>query len=150
MTLMDANDGHILFKEESFAIVGACFEVHNQMGCGFTEAIYQECLEIEFAGRGIPFVAQPTLSLFYKETKIGQNFRPDFLCYDRIIVEIKSIEALADAHRSQVLNYLNAGQFPLGILVNFGTYPKVQIERLAKSEISIRDNSRHSRADFQS
>jgi len=143
---MNANDENILFKDESFAIAGACFEVHNEMGCGFTEPIYQACLEIEFASRGIPFVAQPTLALVYKGTRVDQSFRPDFLCYDRIIVEIKAIETLADAHRSQVLNYLNAGQFALGMLINFGTYPKIQIERLVKSSPSIRVHSRHSRA----
>src|SRR3982751_6683322 len=97
-----------LFKDESYKIIGACFEVYNQKGFGFTEPVYQECLEIEFAIQDIPFVAQPEIQLSYKGKLLNQHFRPDFICFGKIIVEIKSVANLVDAHKAQALNYLNA------------------------------------------
>jgi len=123
----------LLHKEESYKIIGACFEVHNQRGFGFTEPIYQECLALEFALQNIPFVGQAEIRLSYKGNPLSQFFKPDFICYDRIIVEIKAVSSLTDAHRSQALNYLNATQFELAILVNFGEFPKLKYERLAMS-----------------
>ena len=105
----------ILFKDESYKIIGACFEVYNQKGYGFTEPIYQECLSKEFEIQGIPFLAQPELSLTYKGLLLEQKFRPDFICFDKIIVEIKSVSALTDAHRAQILNYLHSTGFELGL-----------------------------------
>jgi GxxExxY protein len=110
--------------------MGACFEVYKQKGCGFTEPIYQECLQLEFSLRGVPFVAQPALVLEYKGTILEQFFKPDFVCYGNIIVELKALEKLMDAHRAQSLNYLNATKFELALLVNFGHHPKVEYERI--------------------
>jgi GxxExxY protein len=124
----------IVFKEESYKIIGACFEVYNQKGFGFTEPIYQECLAIEFSLQNIPFVAQPELQLSYKGNLLTQYFKPDFICYGQIIVEIKSLVAIVDAHRAQAINYLNATDFDLALLVNFGQHPKLAYERLAKSK----------------
>lgn len=118
----------ILFKDESYKIIGACFEVYNQKGYGFTEPIYQECLEKEFLIQGIPFVSQPELPLTYKGALLEQTFRPDFICYDKIILEIKSVSAFTDAHRAQILNYLHSTGFEL---VNFGMFPKLNYERFA-------------------
>jgi GxxExxY protein len=123
----------VLFKDESYKIVGACFEVYNQKGFGFTEPVYQECLEIEFAIQGIPFVAQPAIQLVYKGKQLNQHFKPDFICYEKIIVEIKSVSNLIDAHKAQALNYLNATDFELAILVNFGQFPKLAYERIANN-----------------
>ncbi|EGF92004.1 GTP-binding signal recognition particle [Asticcacaulis biprosthecium C19] len=120
----------LLFEDEAFAIRGAIFEVYREMGCGFLEAVYQDCLEQEFIARQIPFSVQPVLTLAYKGKNIARTYSPDFLCYGQIILELKAVEALADQHRAQVRNYLKASGLPLGLLVNFGTYPKVQIERL--------------------
>lgn len=120
----------IIFKEESYEIVGACFEVYRQKGCGFTESVYQECLEIEFEMREIPFVSQPIFELDYKGRQLGQFFKPDLVCFDKIIVEIKAIETLNNACRAQTLNYLNATGFDLAILINFGHYPKLEYERV--------------------
>ncbi len=120
----------IIYSEECYAIMGACFHVHNEKGCGFTEPIYQECLEIELAYLGIPFVAQPEMRLSYRGKTRQHTFRPDFVCYDKIILEIKALSNLIDDHRAQVLNYLNATGFQLGLLVNFGTHPKLQSERI--------------------
>ena len=121
----------ILFKDESYAIQGAIFEVYREMGCGFLEAVYQECLEIEFRNRSIPFVSQQNLQLFYKGETLKQQYIPDFLCYDQIIVELKAVKEVAPEHKAQVLNYLKASKMKLGILVNFGDYPKATVTRLA-------------------
>ncbi len=123
--------GEIIFKDESFRIVGACFEVYNHKGFGFTEPVYQECLQHEFAMQRIPFIAQPELPFTYKGLPLAQKFRPDFICYEKIVVEIKSVSALTDAHRAQTINYLHATEFELGLLINFGQFPKLVYERLA-------------------
>ncbi len=121
----------VLFKDESYKIIGACFEVYNQKGYGFTEPIYQERPSQEFLMQGVPFVAQPELPLTYKGLPLEQKFRPDFICYDKIIVEIKSLSGLTDAHRAQTLNYLHSTGFELGLLINFGVFPKLTYERFA-------------------
>ncbi len=123
-----------LYEQESYAIRGACFEVYKEMGPGFLEAVYQECLAKEFALQNVPFVAQKQLSLQYKGQPLTQTYVPDFICYDKIIVEIKGTRELAPQHTAQLLNYLKATGKMLGLLVNFGHYPKVQIERLARSK----------------
>jgi GxxExxY protein len=122
----------ILFKDESFKITGACFTVHNEKGCGFLEAVYQECLEIEFEHLGIPFSSQQELKLSYRGKELKQKFIPDFICFEKIIVEIKAVDCLNDKHRSQLLNYLNASGFRLGMLINFGSNRKLEWERLVK------------------
>ena len=121
----------VLYKDESYKIIGACFEVYNNKGFGFTEPIYQECLQHEFVLQGIPFAAQPAIPMSYKEIVMAQHFLPDFICFGKIIVEIKALSALNDAHRAQTLNYLHATGFELGILVNFGQFPRLTYERLA-------------------
>jgi GxxExxY protein len=120
----------ILFKDEVYAIQGAVFEVYREMGCGFLEAVYQECLENEFRQRSIPFSAQSELVLTYKGTTLVQRYKPDFVCYDKIVVELKAMTALAPEHKAQLFNYLKASRLRLGLLVNFGHHPKVQIERI--------------------
>jgi len=120
----------LILKEECYKIVGACFEVYKEKGCGFLEAVYQECLEIEFEYQGISFESQKELALTYRGKELKQKFVPDFICLGDIILEIKAVDHLQDIHRSQVLNYLNATGFKLGILVNFGSHPKAEWERL--------------------
>jgi GxxExxY protein len=119
----------IVFREESYRIVGACFEVYRDKGNGFLEAVYQECLAIEFAEQGIPFVEKPRLQLDYKGHPLRQGYEPDFLCLGTVIVEIKAVKLLADEHRAQTINYLKATGIQLGLLVNFGHHPKVEYER---------------------
>ncbi|MGA2242113.1 MAG: GxxExxY protein [Verrucomicrobiota bacterium] len=121
---------NIIHKLESYEIMGACFEVYKEKGNGFLETVYQECLEIEFAGRKIPFKVQPELSLTYKGRTLKSKFKPDFICYDKIVVELKAVTALTDEHRAQVQNYLRATGMKLGLLVNFGHYPKLEYERI--------------------
>jgi GxxExxY protein len=129
----------IIFKEESYRITGACLEVYREKGCGFLEAVYQECVEIELGLQGIPFVAQKPLPLDYKARPLRTRYEPDFVCYDRIIVELKAVKDLTDEHRAQVQNYLKATKFQLGLLVNFGHYPKLQVERI----VNTRGRYRH-------
>jgi GxxExxY protein len=120
----------LLYAEEVFRIQGAIFEVNRQMGSGFLEAVYQECLALEFESRQIPFVAQRPLLLTYKGRQLRQAYQADFICFETIIVELKAVRELTPEHRAQVLNYLSATGLKLGLLVNFGSAPKARIERL--------------------
>ena len=117
------------YKEESYGIIGVCFNVYKEMGNGFLEAVYQECLEMEFSYRKIPFETQRDLQLKYHDQILKQTYKPDFLCYNKIIVEIKALSKIMDEHRAQILNYLNGASFKLGLLVNFGHHPKLEYER---------------------
>ena len=121
---------NLKYEEESYRIRGAVFEVYREMGCGFLEAVYQECLEKEFNRQNIPFVAMKELILHYKGDRLEQLYKPDFICFEQIIVELKAAKELGNEHRAQVHNYLKATGFKLGLLVNFGHYPKVEIERI--------------------
>lgn len=122
--------GNLIYEAESYAIRGACYEVHNEKGSGFVEPVYQECLEKELRLQGIPFVAQAELKLTYKGEELKQIFKPDLLVYGKIVVELKAVEALTDKHRAQIMNYLNATGMTLGFLVNFAAHPKVDIIRI--------------------
>ncbi len=124
------NQQTLLYKNEVFSIQGAIFDVYREMGCGFLEAVYQECLEKEFQAREIPFASQQILSLEYKGKRIKQTYQPDFICYDKIIIELKAVKELAKIHEAQLHNYLKASGLRLGLLVNFGHYPKTQIKRV--------------------
>jgi GxxExxY protein len=99
-------------------------------GVVFLDAVYQECLEREFTACGIPFKSKPRLDLFFKGVLLNQYYEPDFICYGQIILEIKATKEIAPDHHTQVLNYLKGTKKSLGLLVNFGHYPKVQIERM--------------------
>ncbi|HNW51776.1 MAG TPA: GxxExxY protein [Prolixibacteraceae bacterium] len=108
-----------IYQKECYEIIGACMEVHNTLGCGFPEAVYQEALEIEFEEQNIPFLSQYPLNVYYKGQKLKKEFVPDFICFDKIIVELKASSTLVD--ENQTLSYLKSSEFRLGILVNFGT-----------------------------
>lgn len=120
----------MLYKEEAYQIMGACFEVYKEKGCGFLEEVYQEALEMELEFQGIPFSSRQEIQLYYKGREMKRRYVPDFLIAGKIIVEIKAVDKLADKHRAQVLNYVNATGLELGLLVNFGHYPKVEWERM--------------------
>ncbi len=121
----------LLYKEESYAIMGACFNVYKDKGCGFLEMVYQECLAIEFEFAEIPFVAQPKLEIQYRGRKLEQFYQPDFVCFGKIIVELKAVQKLEDNHRAQAFNYLKATDYELALLINFGHFPKLEYERIA-------------------
>jgi len=124
----------IIYPEDSYKIIGACFNVYNELGCGFLEAVYQESLEIEFEYQKIPFKSQYDVSISYRDQKLKQTYKPDFICFDKIIVELKAVSKILDEHKAQVINYLNATNFDLAILVNFGNSPKLEYERFAFTE----------------
>ncbi len=119
-----------IFFEESYAIQGAVFDVYREMGCGFLEAVYQECLERELELRGIPFVSQPTIQLSYKGTLLNQRYKPDLICFNKIIVELKAVTSTTPKHLAQVMNYLNTTNMKLGLIINFGHHPKAEIKRV--------------------
>lgn len=120
----------LLYGDLTYALLGACFEVYKEKGNGFVEPVYQECLELELGLQGIPFTAQSQLRLHYKSVELKQRYIPDLFCYEKIIVELKAVRRLTDEHRAQVLNYLHATSLRLGLLVNFGHYPKLEFERI--------------------
>jgi GxxExxY protein len=122
--------GDLLYERESYEIRGAIFEVYREKGCGFLEPVYQECLEKEFRLRGVPFSSQCELRLTYKGEPLVQTYKADLICHDRIIVELKAVKEISPEHRAQVFNYLKATGLRLGLLVNFGHHPQVEIERI--------------------
>lgn len=126
--VMEKSD--LIRKEECYQIIGSCMRVHSDKGNGFLEPVYQECLEIDFELEEIPFVSQAPLRLEYRGRKLKQRYKPDFFVYEQIVLEIKAVKKLTDEHRSQVLNYLSATGYELGLLVNFGAYGKLEWERI--------------------
>ena len=125
-------DMEILYKEESYRTLGACFEVYKEKGSGFVEPVYQECLAVELGIQRIPFTEQLELRLSYKGHRLNHTYKPDFICFGRIILEIKAVSTLTDHHRAQVHNYLKATGHKLGLLVNFGYFPQVEWERIIR------------------
>jgi len=119
----------LLFKAECYSIQGVIFEVYKQMGCGFLESIYSDCLKFEFESQHIPFIYQRNLKLYYKEHILEHTFKPDFICFNKIIIEIKATRCLTVEHSAQIINYLKASNLHLGLLINFGSYPKATIQR---------------------
>jgi GxxExxY protein len=117
------------FKEECYEIIGACMAVHNELGCGFLESVYQEALSIEFHENNIPFECEKILSVKYKGYLLNKKFVADFLCYSEVIVELKAVEEFATEHIIQVLNYLKASKRRIGLLINFGA-PKLHYKRV--------------------
>ncbi len=124
---MDTNEYPL--KEECYQIIGACMEVHNELGCGFLEPVYQEALSIEFSEQNIPFLKEKVLDVYYKEYLLNKKYVADFLCYGEVILELKAIDDLHPVHIAQVLNYLKATGKKIGLLVNFGT-TKLQYKRV--------------------
>ncbi len=119
----------LLFEPESNLVLGACFEVFKDKGAGFLESVYHECLKIELGLRQIPFLSKHKLLLTYKGVTLDSTFEPDFICYDKIILEIKATTELNDIHRAKVLHYLHSSSCRVGYLINFHSHPKLQYER---------------------
>jgi GxxExxY protein len=113
-------ESKLIFKEGTNEIIGAAFEVHKELGNGFLESVYHEALEIEFRLRGIPFESGKKINVFYKENKLKKHFVADFLCYGKIIVEIKAISMLTLSDDGQVVNYLKGTKHKVALLFNFG------------------------------
>jgi len=127
------NKDEATLKQQTYQIIGAAQEVHRELGAGFLEAVYQEALEIELSVQKIPFVREKELDLFYKSIELNKKYVADFICYDQIIVELKSVKELTNEHLSQVLNYLKCTGFSLGLLLNFGEQ-SLKIKRVINSK----------------
>ena len=120
----------LILKEEVYAIVGAAIEVHRVLGSGFLEPVYQEALEIESATRQLSFRSQPVLRIHYKDNILKKEYIPDFIFYDQVVVEIKALDRLSGREEAQILNYLKATGHKVGVLINFGSHPKLEWKRL--------------------
>ena len=119
----------LLYKDESYAIRGALMKVYNTLGAGFSEQVYQEALQVEFLRQDIPFEREVDLDIYYDGIKLRTHYRADFICYDKIIIELKAVSALDDGNRAQTRNYLKATGYKLAFLVNFGNNDGIEIER---------------------
>ena len=118
-----------MFEKESYAIRGCLMTVYNELGSGFLEKVYQEALEREFIEKKIPYKREASLQIMYKGVPLHQEYIADFICYDKIIIELKAVSELTDVHSAQVFNYLKATNLDLALLVNFGE-KRLKIERL--------------------
>lgn len=121
----------IIYKDEAYKIVGAMISVHKELGCGYLEAVYQEAIEIEFSLQGIPFEREKEMEILYKGRSISKKYRPDFICYNKIIVELKAVEELLPEFKAQTLNYMKMSNSKLGLLANFGR-PSLEVQRLVR------------------
>lgn len=130
---MDA-PSKIIYKEESYAIVGACMKVHRALGPGFLEAVYEEVVEKEFMVQNIPYKRQVQLNLYYEGVQLSKHYRADFVCYDSIIVELKAVTQIPSVFYAQLQNYLKCTNMELGLLINFGT-PSLTYKRIVNSKI---------------
>lgn len=117
---MDLLKEGLIYKNESFEIIGACMEVHRELGCGFLEAVYQEALALEFSRQNIPYEQEVLLQINYKGQALKKEYKADFICFDKIIIELKALNKFTPEHLAQTLNYLKVTDFKLGLLVNFG------------------------------
>jgi GxxExxY protein len=123
-----------LYKNDTYQIIGAAMAVHRFFGCGFSEKVYQDALEIEFQEQGIPYLREEPLFAEYHNKILTTEFIPDFICYDRIIVELKAVKELEDYQRSQAINYARVANKEIALLINFGE-PSLKYERFAVSNL---------------
>ena len=123
------NVTELILKDEVYSIVGCAIEVHKELGFGFLEAVYQEAMELELTQRRIPFEAQLPLAISYKGQLLRKEYNADLICYGQIIVELKALERLSGREEAQLLNYLKATDFRVGLLINFGNSPKLEWKR---------------------
>jgi len=129
MARIITNNTKIIFKEESYKIIGACMEVHKKLGSGFLESVYSEALEKEFIKENVPYVKEQKLRIYYDDIEMNKYFKADFVCYNEIILELKASSLISDIDYKQVINYLKATKFKLALLVNFGT-PSLTYKRI--------------------
>lgn len=141
---MENENDKMIYPHEAYEIIGAAMEVHNTLGQGFLESVYQEALEIELTKRNIPFVAQSKIQIQYKDTLMEHFFVADFVCYDKIIVELKSVSSILPEHEAQLINYLRATNFKLGILLNFNEeslfykrYPNIMAKAKIRTNLQL-------------
>jgi GxxExxY protein len=120
----------LIYKDEVYAIIGAAMEVYNRLGPGFLEPVYQEALAIEMAHRAIPLKEQAEIKITYRDQPLKKTYVADYLCYDKVIVEIKAINSLTSREEAQTINYLKATGYKVGVLINFGAHPSLEWKRI--------------------
>lgn len=118
-------------KDDTYNIIGAAMKVHNVLGHGFLEEVYQEALAIEFNEQNIPFEKEKILHIYYRDIRLSKYYKADFLCYGDIIVELKPTKEIANEHKAQTLNYLKATGYHIALLINFGA-PSLQFQRIVQ------------------
>src|SRR5436190_13888841 len=123
------------YKDEGYKLMGAAFEVYNELGYGMAEEIYQQSLEIELSLRGIAFQTKRDLSVFYKDQLLSTLYRPDFLVWDAIVVELKAVSALVTDHEAQLFNYMRIARRQVGYLLNFGKKGELEWKRIIVSDL---------------
>ena len=111
------------YDQELYGIIGAAMEVQNELGMGFLELVYHDALNVELELRGIPYETEKPIAITYKGQPLERSYKADLVCFDTIVVELKSVEQLKAEHTAQLLNYLKATGMPMGILINFGEKP---------------------------
>ena len=124
-----------IYKQETHDIIGAAMNVHRYFGCGFTEKVYQDALEQELLSRNIPYLREQPIYATYRNVQLKTQFVPDFICYDKIIVELKAVKEMDDTHRSQAINYAKIAGYEVALLINFGN-TSLEFERFAVSASS--------------
>ena len=122
----------LLFKDECYKINGCIYAVNKKLGSGFLEAVYQEALALELTRNNIPFISQQELKILYDGIPLTVKYIADFVCYDKIIIEIKAVSKINDQHKAQLMNYLAVTGYKIGLLVNFSSYPKTEIIRMVR------------------
>ena len=122
----------LILKDEVYAIAGAAIEVHRELGPGFLESVYQEAMKLELSARSVPFEAEKPISIEYKGQRLSQKYFADLVCFEQIIVELKALSRLSGSEQAQVLNYLKATGFKVGVLINFGSRGKLEWKRFVR------------------
>lgn len=122
----------LIYKKEAYQIIGACMEVHKELGSGFLEAVYHEALLLELKKQNIPFRSNAKLQISYKNNPLTKVYYADIICFDKIIIELKAMEGLIPEHEAQVINYLKATGLQLGLLINFGA-KSLQYKRMIQT-----------------
>ena len=127
-----------MLKDEGYKLMGAAFEVYNQLGYGMAEEVYQQSLEIELGLRGIPFQTKEELRIYYKDRLLVTKYKPDLYVFDAIVVEIKAVTCLTSEHEAQLFNYMRASRCPVGYLINFGSRNELEWKRFILSDLHVR------------
>ena len=124
-----------MFKEEGYKLMGAAFEVYNQLGYGMAEEVYQQSLEVELGLRGIPFRSKHELAVFYKGHRLKKHYEPDLFVYEGVVVELKAVTQLVSDHEAQLFNYMRIARISVGYLINFGRKGELEWKRFILSDL---------------
>jgi GxxExxY protein len=132
-----------MFEQEGYNLMGAAFEVYNELGYGMAETIYQQSLEVELELRGIPYRCKQTLNTYYKGRQLAVHYEPDLFVYDGIVAEIKAVSELVSEHEAQVFNYMRIARQPVGYLMNFGRKGQLEWKRFIVSDLKLSQKQEH-------